>query len=53
MISKRHCSTCGFIMMIEVSDKVSYTCVNQHDVVIKDEGIGPNLDILLEYLKRP
>jgi hypothetical protein len=31
----------------------TYTCVNTHDAVIKDEGLGPNLDILLEYLKRP
>jgi hypothetical protein len=41
-------------MMIEISDKTVYTCVNTHDAVIKDESdLGPNLDILLEYLKRP
>jgi len=52
MVSKQHCPECGFIMMMEVSDKVVYKCVNTHDAVIKDE-LGPNLDILLEYLKRP
>ena len=31
----------------------TYTCVNTHDAKIEDEGLGPNLDILLEYLKRP
>jgi len=54
MVSKQHCPVCGFLMMMEVSDKVVYTCINQHDAKIKDESdLGPNLDILLEYLKRP
>ena len=54
MVSKQHCPVCGFVMMIQVQNKeVSYTCINTHDAVIKDEGVGPNLDILLEYLKRP
>lgn len=54
MVDKLHCPTCGFLMMIEISDKTVYTCVNTHDAVIKDESdLGPNLDILLEYLKRP
>jgi hypothetical protein len=53
MVSKKHCPICGFLMMMEVSDKVVYTCVNTHDAKIKDEGMGPNLDILMEYLKRP
>jgi hypothetical protein len=52
MVSKQHCPDCGFIMMIEVSDRVVYTCVNKHDAVIEDD-LGPNVDILLEYLKRP
>ena len=34
-------------------EKTTYTCVNTHDAVIKDEYLSPNLDILLEYLKRP
>lgn len=34
-------------------DETVYTCVNTHDAKIEDEGLGPNLDILLEYLKRP
>jgi hypothetical protein len=55
MVDKIHCSICGFVMMIQVQNKeVSYTCVNTHDAKIKDDnGLGPNLDILLEYLKRP
>jgi hypothetical protein len=50
-----HCPVCGFIMMIEISeDKTNYVCVNPHNVKNKDEyGLGPNLDLLLEYLKRP
>jgi hypothetical protein len=51
MVDKLHCPTCGFLMMIEVSDKTKYVCVNTHDAVIEDPGFGPNLDILLEYLK--
>jgi hypothetical protein len=55
MVSKQHCPTCGFVMMYSIEkDKTTYTCVNTHDAVIKDESdLGPNLDILLEYLKRP
>lgn len=50
-----HCPTCGFVMMIEVQGStMNYICVNTHDAVIKDEGeLGPNLDILMEFLKRP
>lgn len=41
-------------MMYELKDgEAVFTCVNTHDAVIKDEGMGPNLDILMEYLKRP
>lgn len=52
---KLHCEVCGFIMLMEVKgDEVSYVCVNTHDAVIKDESdLGPNLDILMEFLKRP
>jgi hypothetical protein len=55
MVSKQHCPECGFVMMYSIEeDKTVYTCVNTHDAVIKDDnGLGPNLDILLEYLKRP
>jgi hypothetical protein len=54
MVSKQHCPECGFVMMYELKDgEAVFTCVNTHDAVIKDEGMGPNLDILMEYLKRP
>jgi hypothetical protein len=55
MVSKQHCPTCGFVMMYSIEKgTTTYTCVNTHDAVIKDDnGLGPNLDILLEYLKRP
>jgi hypothetical protein len=54
MIDKIHCSECGFLMMIEAKgSNIVYTCVNTHGAVIEDNGLGPNLDILMEYLKRP
>jgi hypothetical protein len=54
MVSRQHCPDCGFVMMYSIEkDEITYTCVNTHDAKIKDEGLGPNLDILLEYLKRP
>lgn len=54
MVSKQHCPVCGFLMMYSIEDEVTYTCVNNHDAELKDESdLGPNLDILLEYLKRP
>lgn len=54
MVDKVHCPECGFLMMYSMEDEITYTCVNTHDAVIKDESdLGPNLDILLEYLKRP
>lgn len=54
MVNKIHCPECGFLMMYGIQEeKIVYTCVNTHDAVIKDEGLAPNLDILLEYLKRP
>lgn len=54
MVSKQHCPECGFIMMYEMQDgNISYRCVNIHDAVIEDNDLGPNLDILMEYLKRP
>ena len=53
MVSKQHCSVCGFLMMYTVQDeKVMYACVNEHDARLKDESnLGPNLDILLQWLK--
>lgn len=54
MVSKQHCPTCGFLMMVEVKNGTTeYVCVNTHDIKIEDTGLGPNLDLLLEYLKRP
>lgn len=54
MVNKQHCPVCGFLMMMELKEgDVSYRCVNTHDAVIQDEGLGPNLDILMEYLRRP
>ena len=54
MVSKQHCPDCGFVMMYSIEKgTTTYTCVNTHDAVIKDEYLSPNLDILLEYLKRP
>ena len=53
MVSRQHCPDCGFVMMYSIEkDTTTYTCVNTHDAKIEDEGLGPNLDILLEYLKR-
>jgi hypothetical protein len=53
MVAKTHCPTCGFVMMYSIEKGITtYTCVNTHDAVIEDD-LGPNLDILLEYLKRP
>jgi hypothetical protein len=54
MVSKQHCPVCGFLMMVEINNgTTNYVCVNTHD--IKNDGfdLGPNLDLLLEYLKRP
>lgn len=55
MTKQVHCPLCGFMMMMEIKGSdVKYVCVNTHDAVIKDDtGLGPNLDILMEYLKRP
>lgn len=55
MVDKVHCPECGFLMMYTIQEgKTMYECVNTHGVVIQDEhGLGPNLDILMEYLKKP
>lgn len=55
MVSKQHCPICGFLMMYSLEeDKINYTCVNDHGAKIKDESdLGPNLDVLMEFLKRP
>ena len=40
--------------MVEVQDGLmDYVCVNTHDIKIDNPDLGPNLDLLLEYLKRP
>lgn len=63
MVSKQHCSVCGFLMMYTVQDEiVTYVCPNQSHQRIgkanqgvhvdeKLEDLGPNLDILLQWLK--
>jgi len=52
MVSKQHCPTCGFVMMYEAKGgNIVYTCVNTHDAVIEDHGLGANLNVLLDYLK--
>lgn len=53
MVDKVHCPECGFLMMYSMEDKVVYTCVNTHDPVARNDALKPNLDMLLEYLKRP
>lgn len=61
MVSKQHCHECGFLMMYEVQgDDVTYKCVNIHEPnsISEEElaaykALGTNLDLLLEYLKRP
>lgn len=67
MVSKRHCPACGFLMMMEIQGSdVKYTCINnQHEtgnlqgvhmsenMLEAYKSLGPNLDILLEFLKRP
>jgi hypothetical protein len=68
MVSKQHCPVCGFLMMYSVEEnKTTYTCVNSHGTIGKaDQGVhmseglaeayrslGSNVDILMEYLKRP
>ena len=67
MVSKQHCPVCGFLMMMELKkDNVTYTCVNTHGTIGESQGVhmsedlveaykalGSNVDILMEYLKRP
>lgn len=67
MVSKQHCPVCGFLMMVEIQDgQTSFTCVNSHGTIGKASGVhmsenleevykglGNNLDLLMEYLKRP
>jgi hypothetical protein len=68
MVSKQHCPVCGFLMMYEHGDDgLIYTCINnEHKLTGKSEGVhmsanlaeaynalGNNVDLLLEYLKRP
>ena len=68
MVSKQHCPVCGFLMMAEIKDGTTYyTCVNNEhgttgkasgvylseNLVQEYKGLGNNLDLLMEYLKRP
>jgi len=68
MVSKQHCPACGFLMMMEVKEgDVIYTCINnEHQTTGKAGGVhmsanlaetynalGNNVDLLLQYLKRP
>lgn len=67
MVSKQHCPVCGFLMMMELKEgQVMYTCVNTGHEVGDSQGVhmsenmleaykslGNNVDLLLEYLKRP
>jgi hypothetical protein len=69
MVSKQHCPVCGFLMMYEVQGgNVTYTCINNEhsttgkagqgvymseDLAEAYQALGSNVDILMEYLKRP
>jgi hypothetical protein len=67
MVSKQHCPVCGFLMIYSIEDEgIVYTCVNSHGTIGKSQGVhmsedmaqaykalGSNVDILMEYLKRP
>jgi DNA-directed RNA polymerase subunit M/transcription elongation factor TFIIS len=69
MVNKQHCPACGFLMMAEVKDgSTTYTCVNNEHMTIgknsnqihmsenllsEYRGLGNNLDLLMQYLKRP
>ncbi len=68
MVSKQHCPVCGFLMMYSIQDdNTVYTCVNSHGTIGKaDQGVhmsedlteaykalGANVDVLMEFLKRP
>jgi DNA-directed RNA polymerase subunit M/transcription elongation factor TFIIS len=69
MVSKQHCPACGFLMMIEIKDgSTTYRCVNNEhltigknsyeinmsqDLIEEYKALSNNVDLLLEYLKRP
>ena len=67
MVSKQHCPVCGFLMMVEIKEgQVMYTCVNSQHEIGEPQGVhmsenmieaykalGTNVDILMEFLKRP
>ncbi len=69
MVSKQHCPVCGFLMMYEHGDDgIIYTCVNNEhgtigkanqgvymseDLVEAYRSLGSNVDVLMEFLKRP
>ncbi len=69
MVSKQHCPACGFLMMYEMQDgQVIYTCVNNEHGTIGEanqgvhmsedlaeayKALGSNVDVLMEFLKRP
>lgn len=67
MVSKQHCPVCGFLMIMELKEgDVSYRCINSEHLIGEPKGVhvsdnmleaykalGTNVDILMEYLKRP
>lgn len=67
VVSKQYCPACGFLMMYEVKeDQIMYTCVNNQHEIGDSQGVhmsenmldaykalGTNVDILMEFLKRP
>ncbi len=67
MVSKQHCPVCGFLMMYSIEDdQMTYTCVNSHGTIGESHGVhmsedmveaykalGSNVDVLMEFLKRP
>lgn len=67
MVSKHHCPVCGFLMIMELKEgDVSYRCINSEHLIGEPKGVhvsdnmleaykalGTNVDILMEYLKRP
>ena len=69
MASNHHCPVCGFVMMAEAKEgSVTYKCINNEHLTIgkntnqihlsenlieEYKNLGNNLDLLMEYLKRP
>lgn len=64
MVSKQHCPVCGFLMMYSLEEgKVIYTCPNQSHETTGEASknvhmhdnyeLGPNLDVLMRWIKNP